>query len=207
MATEQKGTWRGTEGPYAWLSTAVDFPVLALLRAVPELVLNHALAITTWDSGVYRLTEEETNAGWRSEHQVAYSPRIKQSEMLALLPDESVWQPFCECYILREGQTLGPRYEGQLYEFVARPGQWLCFANFYGFKLHATDRGQDELTELFWEQLAWIQPEGYIADGSEYLTVVHRNPQLILQAEQFVERMVRLQSEALPAEGANGILD
>ena len=45
--------------------------------------------------------------------------------------------------------------------------------NFQDVALH--DSQTDDLWALFWKQLEWIQPQSYIVDGSECLTLVSRN--------------------------------
>ena len=36
----------------------------------------------------------------------------------------------------------------------------------------------DVLSEMFWNQIEWTQPESYISDGSECVTFVSRNQHL-----------------------------
>jgi hypothetical protein len=38
------------------------------------------------------------------------------------------------------------------------------FVNYGGFALH--DPEMRDLTDLFWQQMGWVQPESYIADGN-----------------------------------------
>jgi len=48
--------------------------------------------------------------------------------------------------------------------------------NYYSFALH--DTTAQSITDLFWKQMAWIQPESFISDGGTYLTFVSRNQDL-----------------------------
>ena len=68
---------RGKHGEYGWLES--DSPLAQLsdvVKAVPELVRGYYVAITSFDSGLLKVSSDEITAGWRQFEGLAISPRV-----------------------------------------------------------------------------------------------------------------------------------
>jgi hypothetical protein len=40
-------------------------------------------------------------------------------------------------------------------------------------------------TDMFWEQMAWIQPESYLSDGRDFATLATRNLAFYKRVERY----------------------
>jgi len=74
---------RGLQAPYHWLTATGDVYMGTLMEVCPEAVLNRYLAVTSFDSGVRRITEDERLAGWHLRGDIAYSPRVASVQSLS----------------------------------------------------------------------------------------------------------------------------
>lgn len=154
----------GLHGAYEWLVTDENFD---LLQLCPEVVLGKYVAITSVDSGWLRPTDKETAAGWQSLEKIAYSPKI---ENVQDVPHDG----YDEWYIFDTPTDLGTSHlEENIFEVPQQDGHLSVFVN-YGFALHPRERADKHLVALFWEQIARIRPESYVADN-DYLTFVSGN--------------------------------
>ncbi len=168
----------GSHGEYQWL-TMVDRDITSLLSICPEIVLGKYLAVTNIDSGPLRLTEQEKSLGWwtaeagrffqgtswnlpkyRDDWKVAYSPRIAS---IHGLPNET------------HDECCAGYDEWFVFEQHVPADEIESFVNWGGFRLY--DSEFQWCTDRFWNQIARIKPESYIADGTVF-TVVTRNPVL-----------------------------
>lgn len=62
------------------------------------------------------------------------------------------------------------------------------YVGYFGFRVSDSDDLIQCLVEMFWKQIEWIQPESYVADGSDYLNVVTRNSELLRRVRDRLER-------------------
>jgi hypothetical protein len=153
----------GSQGLYEWLVTDQQFD---LLQICPEVVVGKYIAITSIDSGALVPTDEETAAGWQSRAKIAYSPKIENAQDL---PHDG-WD---EWYIFNTPTDLGTSHLAEnIFEVPQDHGHVSVLVN-YGFALDPPERSKHFAT-LFWEQLARIRPESYVADN-DYLTFVSTN--------------------------------
>jgi hypothetical protein len=67
---------------------------------------------------------------------------------------------------------LGQLSDESIFENEMAPGRVFALVNFPHFQLHEGEG--NPLVKLFWEQIAWIQPESFIYDGGDFLTFVSR---------------------------------
>lgn len=156
----------GSQGPYEWLATDENFD---LLQICPKIVLGKYVAITSIDSSEFVPTDQETATGWRSHGRIADSPKIQNVEELA----REGWD---EWYIFDNLIDLGNSHLGDnVFEVPREEGHLSVFVN-YGFALHPPDRSKG-LADMFWQQLARIGPESYMADN-DYLSFVTMNKAL-----------------------------
>jgi len=169
----------GSNGAYQWLTTERELDLLLQVR--PEAVLGKFLAVTSIDSGFLLVDEKLRSAGWESRKNIAYSPRIRSVERL---PHGG----YDEWYVFETPVDLGEVFQGNVFEAPLQPGQVSVFVNYGGFTLH--DTGMRSLVDLFWKQLEWINPESYLAEGSEYLTFVSRNRDLFMAACEALNEFV-----------------
>jgi hypothetical protein len=163
----------GSCGPYLWLRTELE--MISLLRSCPQIVLGKYIAITSVDSGILKVGEEERARGWESRGEVGYSPRVSSIEELPLsfLIDEH----YHEWFVFRAPADLGQRFRGNVFMEPLRQGMVAAFVN-YRIDLSKSDEGSKELLHLFWDQLERIQPESYLADGDDFLTFASRDKEL-----------------------------
>lgn len=156
----------GCEGVYEWLVTDEDFDLF--LQISPDVVLGKHVAITSIDSGELVPTKEEMVSGWQSRGKIAYSPKVENVEALP----RAGW---AEWYIFDHPADLGTSYlAGNIFEVPHEQGHLGVFVN-YGFALHPP-RAKG-LVDMFWQQLAWVSPESYVADN-DFLTFVTRDKAL-----------------------------
>ena len=156
----------GSQGSYEWLSTDENFDLLELC---PDIVLGKYVAVTSMDSGQLIPTDKETAAGWQGRAKIAYSPKIESAQDLP----RAGWD---EWYIFDTLTDLGTSHLAEnIFEVPQEAGHVSVLVN-YGFALHPPERSNN-LAPLFWEQLARIRPESYVADN-DFLTFVSMNKSL-----------------------------
>ena len=152
----------GSEGLYEWLVTDQQFN---LLQVCPEVALEKYLVITSIDSGSLVPTEKDTETGWQSRGNIAYSPKLKSV-------DEVPFAGWEEWYIFDKPVDLGTSHIAEnIFEAPQELGHLSVFVN-YGFALHPPER--KGLATLFWPQIERIRPESYVADN-DYLTFGSEN--------------------------------
>jgi hypothetical protein len=153
----------GSHSQYEWLVTDEHFD---LLQICPEVVLGKYVAITSIDSGPLVLSESETAAGWRNRGKIAYSPKVENPRDLP----RAGWD---EWYIFDDhAPDLGTSHiEENIFEVPQQPLQVSVFVN-YRLALHQPE--MKDLATLFWEQIARIRPESYLADN-DYLNFASQN--------------------------------
>jgi hypothetical protein len=167
----------GSQGLYEWLVTDQQFD---LLQICPEVVLGKHIAITSIDSSPLVPTDEETAAGWESRRKIAYSPKIQTIQGLP----RAGWD---EWYIFDNPTDLGTSHlEENIFEVPQEHGHVSVLVN-YGFALDPPERSKYFAT-LFWEQLARIRPESYVADN-DYLTFASMNKPLFASVRDAVKAL------------------
>lgn len=154
----------GSHGLYEWLAT--DDQRFDPLEICPEIVLGKYVAVTSIDSGTFLPNDVEKSAGWESRGKIAYSPKVQSIDSL---PREG----YDEWYVFASPSDLGNSHLGEnIFELPQERGQVNVFVNYGGFALHRPE--MRDLTSLFWQQMDWVQPESYIADGN-FLNFVSTN--------------------------------
>lgn len=118
-----------------------------LLNAYPQIVLDKYLVNTSLDSGSLSLTLEEVEQGWRKHNELALSPLIKN---ISDIPGNG----YDEWYVFETPNQFN-NYE--------------VFINYGGFSLH--DSNFAEIQERFWQQITFIGPESYLAEGDNLIFV------------------------------------
>lgn len=167
----------GSQGSYGWLVTDDNFD---LLQLCPEIVLGKYVAVTSIDSGQLIPTDKETATGWQSRAKIAYSPKIETAQDLP----HGGWD---EWYIFNSPTDLGTSHLAEnIFEVPQEQGHVSVLVN-YGFTLHPPERSKN-LATLFWEQLARIRPESYVADN-DYLTFVSMNKSLFASVRDAVKAL------------------
>ena len=157
----------GSSGGYQWLvSTDRQFDVLEFC---PDVVIGKYVAITSFDSGPLRLTEEQKSAGWASEGGIAYSPKIADVKAVPL-------RYFSELYVFSNPTNLGvladPRKN--IFDSDIQQRQVHAFVN-YDFGFH--DAEYADISRMFWQQLGWMKAESYLAEN-DYVILVTANSEL-----------------------------
>jgi hypothetical protein len=138
-------------------------------REIRVIVLGKYVAVTSIDSGVLVPNEKEKVAGWESRGKIAYSPKIQNAEEL---PRDG----YDEWCIFDNPTDLGTSHLAEnIFDVPQEQGHVSVFVN-YGFALDPPERS-DSFATMFWQQLAWIRPESYVADN-DYLSFVSMNKAL-----------------------------
>jgi len=168
----------GAHGDYRWL-TLVGRDISELLCVCPEVVLDKYLAVTSIDSGALQLTDQEKNDGWwttesakvfrgsswgdredRNDWKVAYSPRLNSIHGLPNETHDECCEGFDEWYV---------------FDRTAPVEEIESFVNWLGFRL--CDPEWKWCADRFWDQMARLKPETYVANGTDF-TFVTRNTDL-----------------------------
>lgn len=166
----------GERGEYRWLTCANDTYMGTIVNRCPEILLGRYVAITSIDSGVPRLTEQQQRAGWECRRGAVYSPAIQTVDTLFYQRDGPGSPSYDEWWIFETPIDLG---EVSLnHPFLGlqtgKPEQPIVFVN-YPFRIDDADPLYEPLRELFWAQIERLRPESYAGDGRDCLTLVTRN--------------------------------
>ena len=184
---ETESLQTGSHAEYRWLAST-DHAMDAIVELCPEVVLDRHLAVTSIDSGLAWLTDQQRLAKWECRSGVVYSPRLSGTKELFFQRDGRDFHGYDEWYVFDGPPTdLGEIIEGNPFqpESAPRPGRLMVFVNYSAFAFDPV------LADMFWEQMEWIRPESYIGDGGECLTFVSRNDRLF----ETVLRRLRRQYE------------
>ena len=157
----------GSSGAYQWLTTE-EFDLDSLIEVCPRVVLGKHLAVTSFDSGPLALVDVPDPTHWRSEGSIAYSSPIESTNSLPQRVGFDEW------YVFDHSTELGEVRRGNVFEGPLIPKQLRVFVNFAGFSFRRPE--VKALTDLYWQQLEWISPLSYIADGTS-LSFVTRDMQ------------------------------
>jgi hypothetical protein len=172
----------GVHAQYRWLTATGEVYMGTLLRLCPEAVLNRYLAVTSYDSGIRRLSETERSAGWSLRGDIAYSPLVLSVDSLEFQRDGPDSPGYDEWYVFEGPRDLGRLFHGNFFEFQPGCGQVTVFVNMMSaFALH---NPEPCILDFFWNQLALLQPETFIADGTDCLTLVSKNEALVQHAHE-----------------------
>jgi hypothetical protein len=171
MTDVEPMTFVGSQDPYRWFVTKHD-DLPTLIESCPQALASKYVAVTSLDSGPKLLTDEEKHLGWHIQNDIAYSPQITLSEDGHLRElRASQCGGYDEWYVFKSPRELGALCDDNVFESELPTGKVWTFVNYSdGFAL----QNPDTLTDLFWKQLEWIQPESFIADGGSFMTFVTR---------------------------------
>lgn len=166
----------GSQGLYEWLVTDQQFD---LFQVCPDVVLGKYIATTSLDSGPLVPTDEEMAAGWETRGKIAYSPRIQNIRDVP----RAGWD---EWYIFDNPTDLGTSHLAEnVFEVPQEQGHVSVFVN-YCFALHQPE--MKDLAALFWQQIARIRPESYVANN-DYLNFVSANRTLFASVRSAVKAL------------------
>jgi hypothetical protein len=171
MANIKPTTLTGSHGAYLWL-TADQRDLQSFLQRCPRVLVGKYIAVTSQDSGPLIVTDEQRLAGWQSRNDIPYSPQMQSAERIRY----GACAGFDEWYVFQSPFDLGQLRHDNVLESSMTPGHVFTFVNYFGFALHEPEA--QNLLDLFWKQLGWIQPESFIADGALFPTFASRNKDL-----------------------------
>src|SRR5262249_22245176 len=146
----------------------------------PDIVLGKYVAITSIDSGQFVLTDKETEAGWQSRGRIAYSPKIQNIGDLR----HAGWDGW---YVFDHPSELGTSHLAEnIFEVPHEQGHVSVFVN---YRLVLNQPEMKNLAHLFWQQIALIQPESFVADN-DYLNFVSANKPLFASVRDAVKAVL-----------------
>jgi hypothetical protein len=162
---------RGSCSGYFWLSSPGAF-LRQVVSAVPELVLGRVVAITSFDSGPLKLTDDEIAAGWSCHDGVAISPPV--ADVSAVPADQ-----YDEWYIFADRVPLIPKLEvfvnyGSFSLAPPSASRLLQDPTWDKVALQESERVVSEMQARFWAQLTALNPLGFVAEG-DYLNLATRS--------------------------------
>lgn len=131
-----------------------------LIRLAPELVYGKRVAITSCDSGPYRPTLDEVNAGWSLVGNTAISKKIED-------PLELPAVGFDEWYVFDDSPNITPTQH---------------HVNHYDFSLF----DESDVTKSFWKQINETTPLHVLGDGAPNLFVVTRDRAIFDLVQKFI---------------------
>jgi hypothetical protein len=169
----------GSHGRYNWLET--DHDLREFLALCPDSILSKHIAITAVDSGSFNPSDQDQAAGWSASGGIAYSPRL---DAVTMLPPDRCCHccGFDEWYIYAtEAPQLGSICHVNVFEATIAPPNVFQFINFGGFRF--SDQELKAITDLFWKQVEWMQPESYLGDGDSRLVFVSSDDELFRNVE------------------------
>lgn len=171
-------------GAFNWITVyALDRGLYGLLRAVPELVVGHHVAITSFDSGPLKPSPEESQLGWLAIGEVLWTSPIADP---AILPTGE----FDEWYVTTSVTDLS---------------NVEVFVNYYGWKLspidvdaeveadprrersgvETSDAWRSQMLDRFWSQIQCVNPVSYMAEGC-FLNLVTKDTAVFEKAKLWV---------------------
>lgn len=169
----------GIHGRYNWLET--DHDLREFLVLCPASILSKHIAITAVDSGSFNPSDQDLAAGWSASDGIAYSPRL---DAVTMLPADCCCRcsGFDEWYVYAtEAPRLGSISHANVFETTIAPPNVFQFINFVGFRF--SDQELKAITDLFWKQVEWMQPESYLGDGDSRLMFASCNDELFRNVE------------------------
>lgn len=178
----------GVTGPYEWLE--VDYGFRAFLRLCPEVIVGKFVAITSLDSGFFYPTQTDLANGWKAAGNIAYSPRLGSVNELPVDCCGADSGGYDEWYVFEAQRQLGELCRENVFTTEVAPGTVFAFINFFGFR--PSDPEMQAITELFWKQMAWMQPESCIGDGQQCLVFATRNKALFAAVRKALEGRLQL---------------
>jgi hypothetical protein len=170
----------GFSSTYEWLET--DHDLRTLLDLCPAIVASRYLAITSIDSGQFAPSEVDLSRGWKQIGGIAYSPLIRSVEDL---PRNCCCDLFDEWYLFETPPALGKLCYDNIFTTELASPNVFAFVNFYFRPSLLTMR---ELSEFFWKQINWMQPETYVANGADCLVFATGNRHLFNLVYAALER-------------------
>jgi hypothetical protein len=162
----------GERGRYRWV-TSDHHSLDDIVTECPQVLLGRHLAVTTTDSGSPYWWVQKLS-GWECRGRVGYSPRLVSTDGLTYQIHGKENAGFDEWYTFENPCDLGDVIANEnpwSEESRDRPGRIIALVN-YGF---SPDLPDDALSSEFWTQIERFNPESYISDGAECVTLVSRN--------------------------------
>jgi hypothetical protein len=156
----------GANNGYEWLEADQD--LRTFLSLCPEAIAGKYLAVTAVDSGSFVPSGTDVAEGWKNVGGIAYSPRLGAT---ADLPKGCCCLDCCGF---------------DFFVTEIAPENVFAFINSF-LRLYPPDPRDQVITDLFWKQIEWMQPESYIADGLDCLIFATRNRTLFATVRAALE--------------------
>jgi hypothetical protein len=177
----------GNHNGYQWLE-AEQADLETFIQRCSTAFVGKYIAVTAVDSGPLLPREADLLAGWSSNGTVAFSPCIASPSNLSVINDHgNCSYAYNEIYSFEAPPILGQIFRGNPFEAKICPENLIVFVNFLGFRFSAPD--QTAITDMFWAQVGWMQPQCYIADHPDCLLFATNNADLFRSVFTTLERM------------------
>jgi hypothetical protein len=146
----------GRFGDWNWLcaTPTVDYPLLSrLITSVPSVVRNRHVAITSFDSGPLKPSEDEQRWGWRAEGDVLWTGQITDPDVLPMAGYDE-WYVYDRPVVLQDFQVFVNYPDFRLYdpELILREDPT--------WEPRAVEL-QLRCQRAFWEQIARLAPSPF----------------------------------------------
>lgn len=165
---------QGKHDDYSWVVSSTH-GLDHVINTCPEILLDHYLAITAFDSGAIEPSPEEQELGWFATAGVMFSPKLRS---VVGLPHDG----YDEWYVFEKPTQFVPddvfvNYGGFTLEDAERVLERLGTSTDLVGQRAFIDVCRDRLN-LFWRELNRVGPETYLAEG-DLLVVACRSPRLM----------------------------
>ena len=174
----------GANNGYEWLESDQD--LRTFLSLCPEAIAGKYLAVTAVDSGSFVPSGADVAEGWKNVGGIAYSPCLGAA---ADLPKGCCCLDCCgfdEWYVFGTPPKLGSLCNENFFVTEIAPENVSAFINSF-LRLYPPDPRDQVITDLFWKQIEWMQPESYVADGLDCLIFATRDRTLFASVRAALE--------------------
>jgi hypothetical protein len=157
----------GTRDEYVWFEIVPQACFLAqLITEIPELVVGKYVAITSFDSGPLKPSEEEVAKGWGAVEDVAYSPQVQT-------PDELPSDLYDEWWIFDQPTRIeSPDVFVNIGHFTLEtPKETVDDPTWDATAQQNLARSQRALQDRFWLQVRKLQPTSFLCDDGRLIVV------------------------------------
>ena len=173
----------GQHGNYYWIEfPANTFDLYTLLKKHANVLIGKYLAVVCFDSGPFRVTNEEKIMGWQEKNGIAYSPKLtkhhigelfyEQHDQWCLFANPTEFQSMT-LYVNYGGFSLA----GKGHELTNADPTWDKVAIKSNVEFH------EQLVAAFWEEILNVDPLNFIAGGDNFIFVSKNKDEIAMLKE------------------------
>jgi hypothetical protein len=170
----------GQHGDYYWIEyPSTYFNLDNLVKDHADLLIGKYLALVCFDSGPFRLTDEEKTNGWYEKNEIAYSPQLTRSHVYNLFYEQ--YDQWCLFTTPTEFQSMTDFVNYGGFSLVSKEAEltnadptWDLVGIKKNIEFH------EQLVTTFWEEITNINPYNFIADGGNFIFVSKKREEVAM---------------------------